>query len=320
MRSVQFRLLTKLLDFAVIPDYIYAFEKNKSIPEMAAKHVEKKLVISIDLKDFFHSITQKNVFDTMVKMGIGEPAARTISEIATFTYFVPQGALTSPKMANIITSHTFGPMIKEYCDSKNLDLTIYADDVTISTNDDDISPAEVIQEVSNFIRAVGFRVNRDKTKIMRSSRRQYVCGVVVNKKTNLMKKERNRLRAIVHNIVTNGVEAEAAKNGIDSASFLNHIKGKVNWFRQLNSDKGQALFDKLAEHENMVKAESEIQKEAEDSSKVNAQLTTLDQALSDALRSRLAAPSVSGVVTITADGISIPMTVQPPIGSVEVPW
>lgn len=246
MRVVQHRILTKLLDFANIPNYIYAFEKNKSIPSMAQIHVEKALVVSIDLKDFFHSITQKQLLEIFIRMGIGDPAARTLSEICTYKYFVPQGALTSPKIANIITTHTFGESVKEYCRSNNLDVTIYADDITISTNNLEVSAQQIIQSISAFIKTAGFRVNHEKTKIMRSSRRQYVCGVVVNKKTNLMRKERNRLRAIVHNVIKNGVEEEAKKTGSVPEVFLNQLRGKINWYRQLNRDQGGKLFDKLA--------------------------------------------------------------------------
>jgi RNA-directed DNA polymerase len=258
MRVAQHRILSKLLDYAVIPEYIYAFEKDKSIPVMAQKHVEKKLVISIDLKDFFHSITQKMLFDALERMGVTGAAARTVSELCTYKFFVPQGALTSPKVANIISAHTFGPVVKEYCDSKGLDLTIYADDLTISTNAE-VAPAEIITEVSNFIRAAGFRVNREKTKVMKSNRRQYVCGVVVNKKTNLMKKERNRLRAMVHNVVKNGIEAEAARSNVSASTYTSQLKGKVNWFRQLNVAKGQILMDKLQAYEASIKEEKALE-------------------------------------------------------------
>jgi len=161
---------------------------------------------------------------------------------------VPQGALTSPKVANILSALTFGPKVKEFCESKSLELTIYADDLTISTNAE-VDAREIIQEVSNLIRAAGFRVNRDKTKVMKSSRRQYVCGVVVNKKTNLLKKERNRLRAIVYNVVKNGIEAEAARTNVTESTFINQLKGKINWFRQLNPAKGQILMDKIQTYE-----------------------------------------------------------------------
>ena len=245
IRGVQYRLLVFLLDKVIIPDYVYAFEKKKSIPTMAAIHTNKGIEASIDLKDFFHSITQTQVENILKTLGIGEKPARTISELVTYKYFVPQGGLTSPKIANIITAQTFGPDVKQLCDRYNLTLSIYADDITISTNRTDLEISKLLNEIYGIIIKHGFKVNHKKTKVMYNTQRQYVCGVVVNKKTNLIKRERYRLRAIVHNIVTNGLETEAAKSNEEPEKFASIILGKVNWMKQLNPPLGDKLFTKL---------------------------------------------------------------------------
>lgn len=224
---------------------------------MAQKHVGKDCVVSVDLKDFFHSIKQTQLYELLLTMGLGELPARTVSEICTYKYFVPQGALTSPKIANIITAHTFGPDVKAYCDEKGLDVTIYADDITISFNGE-MQASDIVRDITRFVRDAGFYVNKEKTKIMKKSQRQYVCGVVVNEKVNLMKRERNKLRAIVHNVCMNGIEAEAAKTSTTPSSFLNHLRGKLNWFRQLNPVKGAVLITKLTKRLQELKDEEAL--------------------------------------------------------------
>lgn len=254
MRIAQFQILTKILEKIEIPDYVFAFEKMKSIPEMAAKHVGKNIVLSVDLEDFFHSIKQSKLYEILTtQLGIAEKPARTISELATFKSFVPQGGLTSPKVANIVTAATFGPDIKEYCDNHNIEVTIYADDVTMSTNEE-INVSQVLSDITGIIRRNGFRINLDKTKVMYKGNRQYVCGVVVNSKTNLIAKERRRLRAIVHNITMYGVEHEAEKNSKTPEEFLNHIRGRLNWFRQLNPVVGGRYFNQLQDYLKSVSA------------------------------------------------------------------
>lgn len=255
MRVAQYRTLTKLLNFLNIPDYIFAFEKNKSIPAMAAMHTNKQVVLSVDIKDFFHSIKQTLLQQTFLSLGVGEKPARTLSEICTYKAFVPQGALTSPKIANLVTALTFGPKIKEYCDQHNLTLSIYADDITISSNDINLNVSEVLTFVSTCITEAGFRVNREKTKVMWKTNRQYVCGVVVNSKTNMLKKERYKLRAIVHNITRNGLEAEALKTAVPSEQFANHIRGRLNWLKQLNPSLGDKYITKLKTYLDQTKAE-----------------------------------------------------------------
>lgn len=245
MRNIQYRILMAVLNKVPIPDYIYAFEKNKSVPKMARVHVGKRVVISLDIKDFFHSIKQVRLAGIFESLGFSEKPARTLSELCTYKAYVPQGGLTSPKLSNIVAAMTFGPKIKEYCDGAGLALTIYADDITVSFNGSrPVGP--ILEALTNFVVGEGFKINHQKTKVMTKSRRQYVCGVVVNEKPNLVREERKRLRAIVHNIVTKGIEGEAAKNSLPPEKFAEVIRGKVNWFRQLNPGIGDKLMSSLS--------------------------------------------------------------------------
>ena len=245
MRLVQYRILTKILDQISVPDYIHAFERNKSIPKMAKIHVGKKMVISLDIKDFFHSIKQNSLLEFFQSIGFEEKPARTLSELCTYKYYVPQGALTSPKISNIIAARTFGPLINNYCTANKFQLSIYADDITISADEWSESVAQIIATVSEMVERFGFRINRQKTKVMKWYQRQYVCGVVVNSKVNLLRKERLQLRAIVHNVCKNGMEAEAAKNDLTANEFVSKLKGRLNWFKQLNSQQADKLISKL---------------------------------------------------------------------------
>ncbi|MNK10027.1 reverse transcriptase [compost metagenome] len=247
MRVVQYKILTRILNQIEVPEYIYAFEKGKSIPQMAEKHVGKGLVLSLDLKDFFTSIKQYHLFSLFTHLGFGVPAARTLSELCTYQSFVPQGALTSPKLSNLITSLTFGPAVKQLCDERGYELTIYADDITISMDENlmkthgEDAVKEIINTIAYEVSKYRFRINTRKTKIMQPYQRQYVCGVVVNRKRNLQKTERNKLRAIVYNCTKNGVEAEAAKNELQAGEFFSKVMGRLNWFSQLNPEVGARL-------------------------------------------------------------------------------
>lgn len=253
MRVAQYKILNEILNKLNIPSYIYAFEKNKSIPVMAQMHVGKQVIISVDIKDFFHSIKQTQIHEMLMTLGLGEKPARTISEICTFQAFVPQGALTSPKVANLVTAMTFGPPLKQYCDEHGLTMTIYADDVTISSTNPALNVSEVLSFVTSTIRGAGFRVNHEKTKVMWATMRQYVCGVVVNAKTNMIKRERYKLRAIVHNITRNGVEAEAVKSNVEPGHFASHVLGRLNWLKQLNAGLGDRYSKKLQDYLKSIK-------------------------------------------------------------------
>ncbi len=248
MRLLQLRILREVLEkYFEIPDYIYAFERDKSIPVMAKVHEGALQVVSLDIKDYFPSIKQTTLKGLMESVGFGESPARTLSELMTLGPNVPQGGLTSPKISNIVASRTFGPEVKQYCDEKGLNLTIYADDITVSSKSD-FDADEVITLVSDVLARHGFRVNKAKTKVMKKGTRRsrlYVCGTVVNEKVNLLRKERLRLRAIVHNSSKNGLDAEATKTNLTANEFLLRVRGKLNWFGQLNPEGSSKLISKF---------------------------------------------------------------------------
>jgi len=252
MRLIQFKILKEILEQVQVPDYLYAFEKGRSIPAMAQKHVGKKVIVSVDLKDYFQSIKQYHLNQVFKHLGFGEKPALLLSELCTYKSFVPQGALTSPKLSNIITTYTFGPLIKEYCEERGYTLTIYADDITISSDSliDDMGSDTVHSLISYLKETVGrfgFRVNSEKTKVMKYYQRQYVCGAVVNSKVNLQKSERNTLRAIIHNCEINGIEAEASKTQITENEFISAMNGRLNWFNQLNPQAGSHFINQFKE-------------------------------------------------------------------------
>ena len=214
---------------------------------MTKLHVGKKVIVSMDLKDFFPSIKQVKLFEFFKGIGIGDSASITLSELCTYKSFVPQGALTSPKISNIITANTFGPEVKQFCDNNGYTLTIYADDITISSDEHIPNVGNLISTIQEIVQKYGFRVNYRKTKVMPNTKRQWVCGVVTNVKTNMLRSERLRLRAIVHNIGKNGIEVEAAKGNVEPEKFVNVLQGRINWFRQLNPELGGKLFDRFKE-------------------------------------------------------------------------
>jgi RNA-directed DNA polymerase len=251
MRVAQYRILKEILEKISIPEYIHAFEKDKNIPSMAALHVNKRVVISLDLKDFFTSIKQYHVYQLFEHLGFSPMPARTLSELCTYKSFVPQGALTSPKLSNIVTALTFGPHIKHYCDTKGYTLSIYADDITISSDskldgqDGRDSIPSLIEFITGQLTRYGFKLNREKIKVMSNYQRQYVCGAVVNQKVNMQKRERHKLRAIIHNCERNGIVNEAAKNQLTAGQFTSKIMGKLNWFAQLNPEAGEREKEKF---------------------------------------------------------------------------
>jgi len=262
MRVMQYKILNQVLENFEIPEYIWGFERGKSIPEMAKIHVGKTIVISLDIEDFFTSIHESGIRAILIESGIEEAPARSLSELMTYTHFVPQGALTSPKISNIVVAATFGEEVKVFCENVGLTLSIFADDITVSTDkvfETREEQKEFIQdavvEISKSIRKYGFSINHKKTKVMFPHQRMWVTGCVTNVKVSLRKTERQRLRAIVHNTEKNGLEEEASKMELTPQKFASVVTGRLNWYEQLDPRLGGPLKEKF---KTLVKQEKSI--------------------------------------------------------------
>jgi RNA-directed DNA polymerase len=78
------------------------------------------------------------------------------------------------------------------------------------------------------------------------SRRQQVTGIVVNSHPNIARDSYDVLKAILHNCIRNGLEAENRRGRPD---FRAHLEGRVGWVESINPARGQklrAMFKKIS--------------------------------------------------------------------------
>jgi hypothetical protein len=207
-------------EFEIEADYKRLREsiRPRGVITNALVHTNKKLVISIDLKDFFPTITFPRVMGMLKKTpyNYSNKQAAVIAELTCLPKEIdinrglPQGAPTSPILSNLVCKkldYQLGKMASKY----NLLYSRYADDLTFSTNDlKRFQPQFVIDEVTRHVERNGFTVNEDKTKVMYSNQRQMVTGIVVNDGLNLHKKHVDALRATLHNLEHNYNSVEEA--------------------------------------------------------------------------------------------------------------
>lgn len=274
MKIAQAVILKYVLNHLKVPDYLWAFEKGRSIPQMTRLHLNKEWVLSLDIKNYFTSIKQVNIMSMLESHGITDEAARLISEIVTYKFFLPQGAMTSPKVSNLYAAYTFGPELESALKELDITFTIYADDITFSFDYSqglwdgvrdvyqNVLPAEDRIEIPSvgcgkaictlltdmtkkILNRHQLRLNMDKVKVMGPGRRHWICGVVANRKPNISKAQRDFLRAVVHNITVNGLEVEAAKAGREPGEFLSNLKGRIGWYHQLNPERSQRMLETI---------------------------------------------------------------------------
>lgn len=108
--------------------------------------------------------------------------------------------------------------------------TRYADDMTFS-GDDLLKIGMLMRVVREIVEDEGFRLNNNKTHIMRDSGSQKVTGVTVNEVMGLSRKERRKLRAQLHQLPST-----------PSKQQREEVLGKLEYLRMLNPAQAKALW------------------------------------------------------------------------------
>jgi retron-type reverse transcriptase len=242
-RKLHDRLATKLPK----SDAAHGFVKGRSTKTAAAPHVRKKLVMRIDLADFFPTITYARVRGLLIALGYSYPVAATLATLMTEAerqpveldgalYHVPigprycvQGAPTSPAIANAIAQRLDRRLLG-LAKKLNLKYTRYADDLIFSGDDPTVA-AKLLGAVRKITTAEGFPINVAKTRIHRRSNRQVVTGVIVNDVLGLSRKDRRRLRAAI----------DHANQGKLDPSALATLRGRLAYLHGLNAEQAAKL-------------------------------------------------------------------------------
>lgn len=210
----------------------HAFEKNKGIITNAKIHRNKRLVLNIDLENFFESFhfgRVRGFFNKNNKFLLPIEVATVIAQISCYEGKLPQGGPCSPIITNLICEildYRLLKIAKKY----KLDYSRYADDLTFSTNDNKFQDlqTEFYEEISKELIQSGFKINEEKVRLQLKDSRQVVTGLVVNKIVNVNRIYYKETRAMAYELYKNGsfkINGEAAN--------LKQLEGRFAFINQL---------------------------------------------------------------------------------------
>jgi RNA-directed DNA polymerase len=265
LKALQRRILSGILDRVPAHAAAHGFVKGRSIATFARPHVGKRVVLRLDLQDFFPTFPAARAQAIFRTLGYPEPVADRLGAICANavprTVFgsrppeidaeawqeagrmyacshLPQGAPTSPALANL-AAYRLDSRLSGLAKTAGAAYSRYADDLAFS-GDQEFSAR--VRRFSIHAAAIaleeGFSVNHHKTRIMRRSRRQQVAGVVVNQKLNLPRREVELLEAMLTNCVHSG---PGSQNRERLRDFRAHLQGRVSFVEMINRGKGRKL-------------------------------------------------------------------------------
>ena len=225
LKEIQRNIKTVILSRVDWPDSVQGGVRGRSVRTSALRHVGKDLVIAMDVKDFFPSVSPTKVSTVFTRLGMSPEVCGILTKLTTWNNQLPQGAPTSTDLANLALAQV-DARISGLCRQQGFTYTRYVDDITVS------GMAKLTgfkNLLGRIIEEEGFLVKHQKTEIMPRNKRQLVTKVIVNEKLNLPKEQRQQLRLDV--LRANSPELSAS------------LKGRINWLRYLNPESAGGVMD-----------------------------------------------------------------------------
>ena len=255
LKAVQVWILDNILNRVGVSDAAHGFLPEKNIVSNARVHVGAKTVVNFDLENFFPSINYKRVKGIFRSLGYSEALATVFALLTTApeteeieidgkTYFValgerhlPQGSPASPMISNI-AARRLDKSLSKIAENLGFKYTRYADDLTFSSRTTDADVKKLMTQTRYIVEKQGFRVNENKTRILRRGRQQEVTGIVVNDKISIDRKTLRKFRAVLHQAETKGLENLRWGSSPDLIAAL---KGYANFVFMVDKEKGHAF-------------------------------------------------------------------------------
>lgn len=235
LKKIQGNILHNILEELPVSPHATAYHKGADILQNASRHKGQKLILKMDIKNFFGSIPFAMVYRAAFSNSYYPPAIATLlTNLCCYRHYLPQGAPTSATLSNLVM-RPFDDFMGKWCRKRDIVYTRYCDDMTFSGN---FNAKAVISKASRFLLAMGFEINENKTRIISNHHRQSVTGIVVNKKLQVSREYRHKLRQEIYYCNKYGVAAHLVQMNNrrylppepkQIERYLRSLLGKVNF-------------------------------------------------------------------------------------------
>lgn len=242
LKEIQCWIKEKILEKLELSESAKGFRKSINILDNAIIHTNKKIVLNIDLKDFFPSIKYDQVFKVFYYAGYTKEVSHLLTKLCTNNENVlPQGAPTSPILSNIVC-YKLDKRLSALSSKIGANYSRYADDITFSGNKNIVNFLFLIRKIINEER---FIINEDKFRILYSNGKQTVTGLTVNKKVSVDKKLLKELENAIYFINKYGQADHMKHIECDRAFYKEHIYGIAYYVNMIDKDEGQKYINRL---------------------------------------------------------------------------
>ena len=257
LRVAQSWLLGNVLAVLPVHEAAMAFRPALSIAHNAAVHAGGRVIVKIDLRDFFPSVGFPRVKRLFEGLGYNEGVASIFALLATEAPRVaatldgerrfvavggrclPQGACTSPALSNLLCRR-MDARLTGAARTYGFAYTRYADDLVFSHREKNAAVGPLLDLVRHVVADEAFTVNEEKTSVMRPHQRQAVTGLVVNAGAGprVGRDDLRRFRAFLHQYEKFGAAEMSKRIGRDATAYA---CGYLSFLHMVNPEQAERL-------------------------------------------------------------------------------
>ena len=242
LKKVQRRINACLLGDLWLPDSIHAYRVGRSARTAVVPHEGRRFLWVADIRHFYPSISHSAVYKIFCELGCAPDVARLLTRLTTHKHRLPQGAPTSPGLANLylrfskITARLDGLARKH-----RLRVTFFGDDILISGE----RPFGGLQKhITRIITSSGLKLHPLKTLGMVGPReRHQALGIILNSSgehLDVPRSYRRKLRTLLRACRRHGPDA-LAMYGVVTKDPRAYLRGKIAFAAYVNPKNGAFL-------------------------------------------------------------------------------
>lgn len=212
LKAIQRYVVAEKLAGLRVHAIAMAYRKGRNISDNAAQHVKKRVILKLDFRNFFHSITPRDLQTTIRRHGlttIEKEEFQLLNDIFFWRHptdghlCLSIGAPSSPFISNVIME----PLDREFhriARECSTTCTRYADDITLSGNSIEnlLKAEQKIKRAVARARSPRLTFNDDKRGIFTTAGRRIVTGLVItpDAKVSLGRERKRKISAALHHI------------------------------------------------------------------------------------------------------------------------
>lgn len=237
LKEIQRWIVSNIINTLPIHKAATAYKNNSSLIENVNPHIGNTHILKLDFLDFFNNIKGEDFAYLLKKNGFSYIDTLILSRYLLWrkdrsseTLCLSVGAPSSPYLSNAIM-YEFDSSVNDFCSSKNICYTRYADDVTLSASDKNL-----LLEAENFLKNYisknkhpNLKLNHDKRVLISENGCKKITGLVIRDNIDITtsKAFRKKIRAGLYNLEnSNEITPSDVRKLLGQIAFLKSIDKK----------------------------------------------------------------------------------------------